>query len=240
MSEFLNLYKLLFSSEDSPASRIARDKCGTLIPKIVSPDEVKYLSKPFSTEEIIRAINSLHNDKAQGPDGLTIEFYKANIAWIVDDLLEVYNEATRTRSLGIDINRGLIKLIPKEGDKALIKNCRPITLLNVSYKILAKMLALRLENILPKFICSTQTGIIKGRYILENLITSWEAMEWARILDQKVAMFLLDFEKAYDGIEWGFISTMLQAFGFPKIFCQFVQILLRDAHAQVEINGPIS
>lgn len=56
-------------------------------------------------------------------------------------------------------------------------------------------------------------------------------MEWARVSDQKVAMFLLEFEKAYDMIEWGFISTMLHAFGFPKIFCHFVKVLLRDTNA---------
>lgn len=75
---------------------------------------------------------------------------------------------------------------------------------------------------------------------MENLITSWEAMEWARVLEQKVAMFLLDFKKSYDRIEWGFITTMLQAFGFPEIFCQSVKVLLRDSHAQVEVNGLIS
>lgn len=82
------------------------------------------------------------------------------------------------------------------------------------------MLAIRLENILPRFICATQTSFIKGRYILENLITSWEAMDWAKISDQKVSMFLLDFKKSYDKVEWNFITMMLEAFGFPEAFCQ--------------------
>ena len=82
-----------------------------------------------------------------------------------------------------------------------MKNWCPITLLNVSYKILAKVLASCLVNILPKFICSTQTSFIKGRYILENLITNWEAMEWANSSNQHAAMFLIDFEKAYDRVE---------------------------------------
>lgn len=124
--EILNLfnkfYKQLFSSEDSPSSKVARVKCKDLIPKLVSPNEVISLCRPFSVEEIIRAINSLHNDKAPGRDGLTIEFYKANISWIANDLLEIYNEAIKTKTMGININRGLIKLIPKEGDKALTKN----------------------------------------------------------------------------------------------------------------------
>ena len=90
-----------------------------------------------------------------GPDGLLVEFYKANINCICKDLLENFNEALNSRSLGCSINRGIIKLIPKDGDKTLLKNWRPITLLNVSYNFFAKILALRLETILPKFVCST-------------------------------------------------------------------------------------
>ncbi|XP_059067729.1 secreted RxLR effector protein 78-like [Cryptomeria japonica] len=65
-------------------------------------------------------------------------------------------------------------------------------------------------------------------------------MEWARLLNQKVAMFLLDFEKAYDKIEWKFIFMMLEAFDFHDLFCHCVLVLLVDAHAQIEVNGVTS
>lgn len=203
-------------------------------------EEPLALKKPITVGEIENAIGALNNGKALGPDGLPIEFYKVNIEWIIEELLEVYKEAIEIGSLGLDINRGIIKLLPKDGDKSLIKNWRPITLLNVSYKILAKVLAHRLVDILPRFICSTQTGFIKGRCILENLITSWEAMEWAKVSNQNVAMFLLDFEKAYDGVEWGFIIMMLEAISFPKEFCHLIQVLLKDASTQLDINGSIT
>ncbi|XP_059064589.1 uncharacterized protein LOC131856711 [Cryptomeria japonica] len=146
----------------------------------------------------------------------------------------------RVGTLSSEINRGNIKLLPKDGDKTFIRNWRPITLLNVSYKILAKILAIRLVHILPKIVSATQTGFIKGRYILENLITTWEAMDWAKCSHQNVALLLLDFEKSYDRVEWNFIIMMLQSFGFPPYFCNAVQILLSDAFAQVEVNGSLS
>ncbi|XP_057849360.2 uncharacterized protein LOC131060216 [Cryptomeria japonica] len=65
-------------------------------------------------------------------------------------------------------------------------------------------------------------------------------MEWAKCSNQNSAMLLLDFEKAYDRIEWKFILMMLEAFGFPSFFCSAVQTLLKDASAQVEINGILS
>ena len=112
--------------------------------------------------EIANAIRKLKDDKALGLNGLPTEFYKSNIDWITQDLYNLYFEAFEIGSLGPSINTGIIKLIPKFGDKPLIKNFWPITLLNVSYKILAKVLATRLEKVLPKFICPTHTGFIKG------------------------------------------------------------------------------
>ena len=96
---------------------------------------------------------------------------------VYKDLQDIYTKGITDGSLGASINSSIIKLLPWDGDKALIKNWRPIMLLNVSYKILAKILALRLVDILPKFICATYTGFIKGRHILENLITNWEPMD---------------------------------------------------------------
>ena len=62
------------------------------------------------------------NDKAPGPDGIIVEFYKKNIDWIGNELLNLYNEAYSKGTLGSCINLGVIKLIPKEGDRSLIKN----------------------------------------------------------------------------------------------------------------------
>ncbi|XP_059077114.1 secreted RxLR effector protein 78-like [Cryptomeria japonica] len=65
-------------------------------------------------------------------------------------------------------------------------------------------------------------------------------MEWVKTSGQNAAMFLPDFEKAYDRVEWGFILMMLEAFGFPGEFCKWVIILLKDALTQVEVNGSLS
>ena len=237
---FEEFYKALFNSEDSSNAKDLRNKCKELIPKKIVEGHVSILRARISIQEISDAISALKKDKAPGPDGLPAEFYKSNIDWITKDLFDLYSEAYDRGTLGNSINMGIIKLIPKDGDKSLIKNWRPITLLNVSYKILAKALASRLVNILPNFICSTQTGFIKGRYILENLVTSWESMEWAKSSNQNSAMFLLDFEKAYDRIEWDFILSILQAFGFPDEFVRYIQVLLKDSSARIEINGFLS
>ena len=155
-------------------------------------------------------------------------------------MFEVYQFAADNGSLGDKINQGLIKLLPKDGDKLQVKNWRPITLLNISYKVIAKLLANRIAKVLDSIISVTQTGFIKGRFILENLVTSWEAMHWAKVDNQNSAMILLDFEKAYDRIEWHFVIAMLKQFGFPDYFCQWVNILFKDSNTCIEINGETS
>lgn len=65
-------------------------------------------------------------------------------------------------------------------------------------------------------------------------------MEWARTSNQDDAMFLVDFEKAYDRVELDFILMTLSAFGFPREFRDYVRILLKDSSALVEVNGALS
>ena len=113
----------------------------------------------------------------------------------------------------------LIKLLPKDGDKLQVKNLRPITLLYRSYKVIAKLLANRIAKVLDGIIFVTRTRFIKGKFKLKNLVTSWEAMHWAKADNQNSAMILLDFEKAYDKIEWHFVIAMLKQFGFRDYFC---------------------
>ena len=81
-----------------------------------------------------------------------------------------FNFAFDTGTLSISQTRGIIKLIPKSNkDATLLENLRPISLLNVGYKILTKTIAKRLENVLPKIINPDQTGYVKGRYVGENV-----------------------------------------------------------------------
>ena len=121
-----------------------------------------------------------------------------------------------------------------------MKNWRPITLLNISYKVITKWLANRIAKVLDSIILVTRTGFIKGKFIVDNLVTSWEAMHWAKADNQNSGMILLDFEKAYDRIEWNFVIAMLRQFGFPDYFCQWVNILFKNSNICIEINGEIS
>ena len=82
--------------------------------------------------EIEAAIDAFPNGKSPSLDGFLTEFYKKNKSWIGTELFEVYEEAFKKGSLGESINRGVVKILSKVGDKSLVKKWRPITLLNLS------------------------------------------------------------------------------------------------------------
>ena len=85
-------------------------------------------------------------------------------------MIASFNYAFRTGTLSISQRRGIISLIPKKNkDKGLLENLRSISLLNIDYKILTKVIAKRLEKVLPKIINPNQTGYIKSRFIGENV-----------------------------------------------------------------------
>ena len=112
--------------------------------------------------------------------------------------------------------------------------------METDYKILAKLLAKRIVGMLDSILLISQIGFIKGGYILENLMNSWEAMKWGKDNKQNVCMVLFDFEKAYDRIEWDFVLKIFERLGFPPSFCRWVDILFKDSNTIIQVNGELS
>ena len=98
---------------------------------------------------------------------------------------------------------------------------RPISLCNMIYKIISKVLANRLKLILPQLISPTQTAFVLGRLITDNVLVAYETLHAMHIRKKgkKGALALkLDVNKAYDRVEWGFLKSMMIKLGFPKVW----------------------
>lgn len=111
---------------------------------------------------------------------------------------------------------GLISLLPKGGDSTLLRQWRPITLLSTVYKIFATMLAARARPFLPDIIHGSQTAFIQDRCILNNIFCYHQAVEWSRSTSPPLALLFLDFEKAYDRVDWSFLEGTLSRMGFSQ------------------------
>ncbi|MCO5609919.1 hypothetical protein L7F22_064154 [Adiantum nelumboides] len=111
-----------------------------------------------------------------------------------------------------------------KGPSAL-RQWRLITLMSSLYKILARMITAQLRPFLPDLIHSSQTGFVQDCSILDNVVTFYEAVEWARQTKQPTAIMLLDIEKAYDRVDWGFLEGTLSRMGFPDDFKGFLHYI---------------
>jgi hypothetical protein len=145
----------------------------------VTADANEALTQNLTLEEIHKAIQALPKGKAPKHDGIPIEFFQACASEVAPTLLKAYTAMLASRETSNYINRGLITLIPKTGDRSKLRNWRPITLLGSVYKILAKTLAGRLQAFLPGVIKPNQTGFVQGKSILDNVFIAQDSLDWA-------------------------------------------------------------
>ena len=205
-------------------------------PKL-SEDEQQELENDLSKEELLNALKGFKENKTPGEDGFTKEFYETFFDLIGDNLLDSYNEAFDKGKMSVSQRRGIISLIPK-GENYLVElpNWRPITLLNVDYKILARAFAKRIELKLPKLIHSDQTGFVKGRFIGQNVRLLNDIMEYTELNKIPGIMVLIDFEKAFDTLEWHFLQNTLKYFNFGLNLRNWISAMYSDVESGI-ING---
>lgn len=154
----------------------------------------------ISLAECTKALSMIQNNTSPGSEGLTIEFYRA--FWEISSTYVVnsFNYAFNTGNLSISQRQGIISLVPKKKkDTLYLKNWRPVTLLNVDYKIATKTITLCIEKVLPHLINRTQTGYVKGRFIGEGIRLI--LLEYYKYKDIPGVAVFLDFDKAFDSVQ---------------------------------------
>ena len=229
---------LLSVEEESGTSEASRQRVLSSVRRTVTEEMCDSLLAPFSEEELLRALKALPRDSCPGGDGLLPAFFLQHWDLLKEGLRLAFQEIMDSGTMPSSFSEGMIFLIPKEGgDREEIRHWRPITILNSAYKILAKALSLRLQPLLGRLIHDTQTGFVKERSILDNIFTFWEAVSLARLREEPLVVLLLDFEKAYDRVDWDFLEATMLRMGFPWPWIQGVAALYRSAHSQVLLAG---
>ena len=130
---------------------------------------VQKLLEPITSAEVKNAIKCLRLGKAPGCDGLTADFYRYFVEDIDDLLVAVFNQILENKSLSSSQKIAIITILFKKGDQHLVNNYRLISLTNCDYKILAYILAIRLEEHLPDLIHPHQTAYMKNHFIRTNV-----------------------------------------------------------------------
>ncbi|GJZ27673.1 cysteine-rich receptor-like protein kinase [Tanacetum coccineum] len=117
-------------------------------------------------------------------------------------------------SLARGCNASFITLIPKKADPLEVSNYRPISLNGSMYKILSKVLAARLSRVTHKMIGPNQTAFLKGRQILDGCVIANEILNFAKSKKINMLLFKVDFEKAFDSVNWEFLSNIMSQMNF--------------------------
>ena len=133
----------------------------------------------------------------------------------------------------------LIVLIPKCDPPTRLKDFRPISLCNVIYKLVTKVLVNRLRPFLDEIVSPTQGGFIHGRGAPDNIIVAQEVLHFLkRTKSRKGAMaFKIDLEKAYDRVDWNFLEHTLESFGFPSLIIRLVMNCVQASNLSILWNG---
>ena len=135
---------------------------------------------------------------------------------------------------------GILSLMYKKNDPYDLNNWRPLTLLNLDYKIAAFCLAQRIKPILPKIVSTDQNGFIKGRNISYNIRLIQDIIDYAEKFEVNGAILFLDFAKAFDTVEWDYMFKTLTHFGFQNSFMKWVRTLYTDITCKIYNNGWLS
>jgi hypothetical protein len=138
------------------------------------------------------------------------------------------------------INYVIITLLPKIKEANKIQQFHPICLLNCMYKLITKTLTLRLELVADKLIHNTQTAFMKKRNIVSGIMCLHEILHVTKIRKEVGVVLKLDFEKAYDKVNWKLLLACFEKRGLDKKRCSWISQVVTGGTVSVKVNNRIS
>ena len=206
----------------------------------VSLDINDSLTRAPSDDEIKKAFFDINPDKAPGPDGMTSLFFQKLWGITAGEIFRSVKEFFSADILDARLNQTNICLIPKTDLPCEMTEFRPISLCNVSYKIISKIMSKRLKFFLPTLISETQSAFVAKRLIIDNILVAQEVFHALRTNPSCKAKFVAiktDMSKAYDRVEWSFLEALMCKLGFCDRWISWIHICISSVSYNVLING---
>ena len=209
-----------------------------LFSRRISLHESLSMLTPISDEEIRLAMFSIGNDKAPGSDGFIAKFFKAAWSEVGSDVLLAVHEFFYRSCLLRQLNHTLLCLIPKKPNAASVTDYRPISCCNVLYKCISKIVADRMKGALNGLINQAQYAFITSRRISDNILMAHELVAgYHRGVGPPKCAFKIDIRKAYDTVNWKYVTNMLLGLGFHPAMVRWIDVMLSSVSYTLALNG---
>ena len=238
LAECRAFYKNLYSAE--PVNHESQQWLLSQLETALSSEDQTRCEGKLTLDECHAALSQMAFSKSPGSDGLSVEFYCRFWGLLGADLVETLNFSFAAGFLSNSQRRGVIRLLYKKDDPLLLKNWRPISLLNIDYKICTKALANRLRAVLPLLVHQDQTCGVPGRSIFENLFLIRDTIDYVHYKNIPAAIISLDQEKAFDRVNHAFLQRVLSQFNFGPDFTRWIAVIYNDISSVVVNNGWVS
>jgi hypothetical protein len=222
----------LFSSP--PWSRPNLD--GIVFPTISEVDNCN-LIRIFSLEEVQLVVSDCDGNKSPGPGGFNFSFIKSFWNLLKGEISTLFDQFHVNANLPKSFSSFFVALIPKVQSPFEINDYRPISLVGCLYKLIAKVLATRLAEVLNPIVASTQSAFLKGRLLVDGVLVVNEVVDLAKKSGSSCLIFKVDFEKAYDSVEWSFLDYMLGRFGFSDKWRAWIRACVFAGNMSILVNG---
>ena len=195
------------------------DQVTNCVSNRVAEEQNEMMVADVDEKEVKAALFNMHPDKSPGPDGMSPGFYQKCWNIVKKDVVSIVQCFFQTGKIDEQLKGTNIALIPKKPHLTLMTDLRPISLCNVVYKIISKVLANRLKQIIDSIISESQSAFIPGRLITDNIMVAFEVMHYMKRKTKGKESWMalkLDMSKAYDRVEWNYLQAVLSKMGFDQ------------------------
>ncbi|XP_049399720.1 uncharacterized protein LOC125863746 [Solanum stenotomum] len=227
-------FQNIFTGEEKRIDEIPME----CIPRIITQEQNDRMKELPTLDELKEVVQSLNPNSAAGPDRMNGCFFQKCWSIINKDLLAVIHSFFSGHLLPKYFSHTCLVLLPKVSNPNKLSEFRPISLSNVTNKIISKLLCLRLAPILPSLISPNQSGFVKGRSISENIMLAQEIIHQIKkpTIGSNVVI-KLDMAKAYDRVSWSYTCLILRKMGFDEVFIDMVWRIMANNWYSIIING---
>ena len=208
-----------------------------LYPKMISDENASDLTCLVALGEIEFALKSFKKYRSPGPDGWPVKFYLHFFELMGHELLSTVDSTWVSGIITSSLNSTFLALIPKKDKPRTFANYRPISLCNLLYKLISKVIAVRIKPFLDFGISQEQFGFLKNCQIIEHIGIVQETLHSIKTKNLRTFILKLDLIKSFDRVNWIFIHLILIQIGAPLQTVNWILGCLTSATFAVLING---